>query len=96
MAVTVEIKGDRIGDFLKVMEVDAVESRKEEGCLRFDLLKVLDKENTYTFYEAYIDVDAMAFHKTTPHYGGWAAFKESGGVVSQTATKHEAINWQER
>ena len=35
------------------------------GCLRFDFLRVSDQENTFTFYEAYTDADAMAFHKTS-------------------------------
>ena len=94
IVVTVEIEEDRMDEFLKVMEIDAKESRKEEGCLRFDFLKSIDKANTFTFYEAYKDVDAASFHKTTSHYKGWAAFKESGGVRSQTALKNEAIHWQ--
>ena len=35
--VTVTVPEDKKDEFLKVMEVDVVESRKEEGCLRFDL-----------------------------------------------------------
>ena len=46
--VTVTIPDDKVEEFLKVMKVDMTESRKEEGCLRFDLL---DKGNgVYSFY----------------------------------------------
>ena len=47
IVVTVEIEEDRVDEFLKVMEQDAKESRKEEGCLRFDFLKSIDKANTF-------------------------------------------------
>ena len=32
-------------------------------------------EGVYHFYEVYKSADAMAFHKTTPHYKKWADFK---------------------
>lgn len=88
--VTVDIKPDRIDDFLKAMEDDVVKSRKEEdGCLRFDLLKDRENPNRFIFYEAYKDDDSAATHKTTPHYNSWAEFKSSGGVESQSVVKVE-------
>ena len=81
--VTVEIKEDMITEFLEVMNEDAIESRKEDGCLRFDLLKDKEQANKFHFYEAYTSADALAVHKETPHYKKWAAFKEKGGVLSQ-------------
>lgn len=75
------------------MEVDINGSRQEPGCLRFDLLKSQSAENKFTFYEAYVDADALAFHKEQPHYKAWAAFKESGGVISQNAEKYDGLNF---
>ena len=34
--VTVTVPDDRMAQFLEVMKVDCLESRKEEGCTRFD------------------------------------------------------------
>ena len=70
-----------------------MESRKEPGCLRFDLLKNQSADNKFTFYEAYVSAEAVVFHKEQPHYKAWAAFKESGGVISQTAEKHDCLNF---
>ena len=61
--------------FLEALKVDAAGSREEEGCLRFDLLKDSENANTWHFYEIYKDNDAMAVHKTLPHYKAWADFK---------------------
>ena len=36
--VTVNVPEDKRDEFLKVMKIDAAESRKEPGCVRFDLL----------------------------------------------------------
>ena len=44
--VKVEIKPDRVGDFLKAMKIDADGSNKEPGCIRFDVHKDAEKENT--------------------------------------------------
>ena len=59
----VEIEMDRLPEFYQVIEVDTLESRKEPGCLRFDLLKNHSAENKFTFYEAYVSADALAYHK---------------------------------
>ena len=92
--VTVEIKTELEAEFLEIMHVDAKESRKEEGCECFHLLKVAgdDMECAYSFYEVYKSVEAQKEHKTLPHYLAWADFKERGGVVSQTVVKYIGVN----
>ena len=57
-------------DALQVMEEDVKGSRAEEGCQRFDLLDL--GAGKFSFYEVYKDADAMAYHKTLPHYKGCA------------------------
>jgi len=94
VVVSVEIKNDRVSDFLKAMKIDAEGSRKEEGCLRFDLLKNTSAGNKFTFYEAFKSPEAAAFHKTTDHYKAWADFKASGGVLSQNVEKHSGLDFQ--
>ena len=79
--VTVEIEESRVPAFLEALKVDAAGSREEEGCLRFDLLKDSENANTWHFYEIYKDNDAMAVHKTLPHYKAWADFK-AGSAAS--------------
>ncbi|CAE7413347.1 lsrG [Symbiodinium natans] len=93
--VTVEIKPDRIDDFLKVMEGDAKGSRdkaQDPGCLRFDLLRDRENPNKFVFYEAYTNDEAITTHKTTAHYKAWADFKATGAVESQTVVKAETTS----
>ena len=96
MFVTVTVKPDRVDDFLAAMKTDAEGSRKEAGCRRFDLLKSSETEGVYHFYEAYADAAAATTHKETPHYGAWADFKKSGGIVdgSQVVAKATGVDFQ--
>jgi len=54
LVVSVEISPERIDAFLAVMKIDAEESRKEEGCLRFDVLRDESNPNKFIFYEVVI------------------------------------------
>ena len=40
-------------DFLDMIEKNAVGSRAEPGCLRFDVLQSADADNKFIFYEVY-------------------------------------------
>lgn len=93
LVVNVEIKEDRLDEFLKIIEIDAIGSRTQEngGCLRFDVLRSKESINKFTFYEAYVDESAVIFHKNTPHFKLWTDFKSSGGVLTQSATKLDGI-----
>jgi len=51
IVVEVEVKPDRVDDFLAAMKVDVEGSRQEEGCLRFDLLRDMSNPFKFFFYE---------------------------------------------
>eukprot|EP00616_Rhizochromulina_sp_CCMP1243_P019752 CAMPEP_0118985726 /NCGR_PEP_ID=MMETSP1173-20130426/40651_1 /TAXON_ID=1034831 /ORGANISM="Rhizochromulina marina cf, Strain CCMP1243" /LENGTH=134 /DNA_ID=CAMNT_0006936465 /DNA_START=1 /DNA_END=405 /DNA_ORIENTATION=- len=93
LVVHLEIAQDRVDKFKDVMTYDAAESRKEAGCLRFDLLQDQENANKFVLYEAYEGEDAIAFHKNTPHYKMWTDFKDEGGVVSASVTKADGISF---
>mmetsp|Transcript_4961 Transcript_4961/g.7514 ORF Transcript_4961/g.7514 Transcript_4961/m.7514 type:complete len:172 (-) Transcript_4961:156-671(-) len=97
LVVTVEIEEDRVEEFLKVIEADAIGSRTKEngGCLRFDVLRDLESSNKFTFYEVYKDNDAVAYHKSTDHFKLWTDFKATGAVKSQSVIKAEALFYTE-
>ena len=98
LIVSVEIKPDRVEDFLKVIEEDAIGSREKEqgGCLRFDVLRDRTDPNKFVFYEVYQDDAAAARHKETPHFKLWSDFKASGGVVSQSVIKADGLFYGSR
>ena len=90
--VTVKVPPSVKEAFLQVMTEDVEGSRKEEGCVRFDLLDQGD--GVYSFYEVYTSEEAMAFHRRQPHYQGWADFKKANMDTvgaSQTVIKFELV-----
>ena len=87
VVVKAEIDPDRMHEFLEMIETNAVETRKEPGCLRFDVLRSQDNPAEFFFYELYSDESAIDYHKQQPHYNMWTKFKESGGTVSSTSYK---------
>jgi (4S)-4-hydroxy-5-phosphonooxypentane-2,3-dione isomerase len=69
--VYIEVKPNRIKDFIEASIMNARESLKEPGIARFDLLQ--DRENPCKFVlnEVYRTNEAPASHKQTSHYNHW-------------------------
>ena len=53
VVVHIEVKPDKLDDFMEAITIDASGSRFEEGCYRFDVLRHVDNPNKFTFYEVY-------------------------------------------
>ena len=53
MVIQLEIKPEFDAEFLEIIRHDAIESRKEAGCMRFDVTSAGD--GVYWLYEAYVD-----------------------------------------
>ena len=85
--VEAEIEPDRMAEFLKMIENNAVQTRKEPDCIRFDVLRSQDQPNRFFFYELYKNVGAIDHHKKQAHYQSWVDFKESGGTISSVTKK---------
>lgn len=85
--VKAEIQPDRMAEFLKLIETNAIETRKEPGCIRFDVLRCQEAPNQFFFYELYKNVDAIDYHKKQDHYNLWATFKASGGTIDSVTYK---------
>lgn len=86
--VTFEVRNELLKEFHEIMAVDASQTRKESGCLRFDLFQVQGTETKFCLYEAYVNEAAAKEHAQTDHYKMWNVFKTSkGGVVEGSYNK---------
>jgi quinol monooxygenase YgiN len=52
-------------------------SRKEEGCLTFDLHRSVDTPGAFLLHEIWASRDAHTDHMHTPHFLRWNAGKEA-------------------
>lgn len=69
--VHIEVLPVHVDAFIAASTVNHLESVKEPGNLRFDLLQNQDYPNRFVLYEAYEDENAAAAHKDTAHYMKW-------------------------
>jgi quinol monooxygenase YgiN len=60
-------------------------SRKEEGCLTFDLHRSVDTTGSFLLHEIWASRDAHTDHMHTPHFLRWNAGKEAL-LISRDAT----------
>mmetsp|Transcript_423 Transcript_423/g.1193 ORF Transcript_423/g.1193 Transcript_423/m.1193 type:complete len:142 (-) Transcript_423:202-627(-) len=91
LVVTLEIEESRVPKFLEVMQTDAEGTRKEDGNIRFDVLRDSEQANKFVLYEVYKDDAAVEAHRAQPHYQLWQDFKKEGGVLSQAVLKMDGI-----
>ncbi len=92
IVVQIEPKPDKVEAFLELALFDAQNSRKEPGCLRFDVLKALDNPPRFAFYEVYKDEAAVQAHRQTPHYARWIQEIEALQNVPRSATKYSTVD----
>jgi quinol monooxygenase YgiN len=81
---SMQVKPDRMDDFLKAMEDNATKTRAEDGCLRFDVLQSTDpaRKGMILRYELFKNDEATDFHLTTDHSKAFEAVEETGLVAT--------------
>ena len=66
--VEINVHDDKVERFIEVFRQNHLGAIQEKGNLRFDVLQDPNTPTRFYIYEAYVDEQAVAFHKTTPHY----------------------------
>jgi autoinducer 2-degrading protein len=66
--VYINVKPDAVNSFINATIANHLESVKEPGNLRFDLIQQADDPNRFMIYEAYESEEASAAHKNKDHY----------------------------
>ncbi len=69
--VHIKVLPDYIDLFIQASTENHLESVKEPGNLRFDLLRSDDNPARFVLYEAYENESYAAAHKETAHYLKW-------------------------
>ena len=77
LTVQMQVRPGRREEFLDGMSANAEASvRDEPGCLRFDVCSDAADDHRFVLYELYVDADAFAAHKTSPHFLRWRSMAE--------------------
>ena len=70
-SVNVYVKEEKISEFIEATKLNHLETRKEPGNLRFDVIQMEEDKSRFVLYEVYKSSDAVAAHKETEHYLSW-------------------------
>lgn len=87
--VEINIKPERVDEFLEVFRANHEGAIKEPGNLRFDVLQDPDVNTRFYIYEAYQDEAAVLAHKQTPHY--LACVEKLDDMMSEPRKKRSFI-----
>jgi len=68
---TVKVKNEFIKHFIEATEKKYMNSIKERGCVRFDVLQSEEDEAIFVIYKIYEYRDDCMKHLTFPHYEVW-------------------------
>ncbi|MFO7923753.1 MAG: antibiotic biosynthesis monooxygenase [Bacteroidales bacterium] len=89
--VYVYVKKEHLDDFIRETGKNHIESLKEPGNLRFDILQEAADRCRFTLYEAYVSEKAAAAHKDTPHYKAWRSAVEPWMAGPRKGVKHNIM-----
>jgi len=73
LQVNIRIKAESIDAFMRKLDENAREARKEPGCRHFDVLVDPQDKTKVMLYEIYDDEKAFEAHQTTPHFKKYVA-----------------------
>lgn len=62
------IKESKVEEFKKLAKELVRESKKESGCISYDLFEDIKKVNIFTFIEEWQDMEAIETHNNTVHF----------------------------
>ncbi len=86
--VHVKVKPDHVDAFRTATIANALQSRKEPGIARFDVLQQADDPTCFVLTEAYRTPGATAAHKETTHYATWR-----DAVVGMMAEPRQSVKF---
>jgi quinol monooxygenase YgiN len=88
--VFIHVKPDRVDSFIDATRINASESLKENGVLRFDFMQSQEDKNRFSLVEVYKHAEDVTKHKETPHYQKW---KQT--VADMMAEPRQSIKYSE-
>lgn len=69
--VHIQVKQEHIEAFIAATTRNHEGSIQEQGNIRFDVLQHAEDPGRFLLYEVFESEEAVAFHRTTPHYQAW-------------------------
>jgi (4S)-4-hydroxy-5-phosphonooxypentane-2,3-dione isomerase len=89
--VNIWVRAPYLQQFIDATYDNHINSIREPGNLRFDILQDAADHLKFTFYEVYESEDAVAAHKGTSHYLRWKETVEPWMAKPRQGVKHGVV-----
>ena len=90
--VHIRVKPESVEAFKAATIINARESRREPGVLRFDIIQQADDPARFVLIEIYRDAAANAAHKETAHYSVWRDTAEPMMAEPRARTTYNEVS----
>jgi autoinducer 2-degrading protein len=88
--VQAHVRADGVEIFRAASEVNARESRREPGVIRFDVVQETEDPTRFVLIEVFRDPAAAASHRETAHYLHWRDIV--GPLMAEPRTNKKYVN----
>ena len=86
--VAAHVRPERVEDFRQATMLNARESRKEAGVVRFDVVQEREDPTRFVLIEVFRGVEAAAAHRETAHYLRWRDSVADMMAAPRTSAKY--------
>lgn len=86
------IKEEHVERFREITIQNAEASRREEGCVRFDVMQQTDDPTHFTFIEMFESEEAGTIHKETSHFKKWLEEAPTLMVEARTRVIYQDVS----
>jgi len=87
----VKVKEDMISDFIEATRINAENSIKEPGIVKFDVIQNIDDPSYFVLIEIYRTALDSTSHKETSHYKIWRDTVEKMMAEPRHSIKYKQI-----
>lgn len=72
LSVELNVLSGHLEEFIEAIKTNAEASfNNEPGCIYFDVNQDINNDHHFTFFEVYVDEDALEAHRQAPHFAEW-------------------------
>ena len=98
VCVTAHVKPGHEQEFIEATLENALNTRREPGNVRFDVLRAIEPPTQFFLYEVYRLPDDFKAHQQTEHYLRWKATVADWMAQPRQGVKHNSLfpadeNW---
>ena len=95
LAGTVRLPPERLADLRPHLRAQVEGSRAEPGCLDYALTEDPLDPGLIRVYEHFVDEEALAFHRASPHMAAWRAAWHGLGMGERRMSSFDVSAYRE-